>query len=869
MAETPRLHLPYIAASQAQKEVTHSIGLDRLDLLCQCAVLDRNLTTPPGSPTLGDAYIIAAGATGAWAGHDNELALWVSSQWEFIAPLPGFQCWVIDEAVLLYWTGTAWDVVTGPAGGATTFLGLTDTPATYSGQAGKVLQVNAGETAVEFGTAAGGGAPTDATYLVASSNGILSAERVITDSVDVTWDLATAGQVKAIIPAGAIALSQIEDVLSGTLLGRSTAAVGPLESLGVGPGLELAGGILSATGGGGGVTDFLGLTDTPDSYAGQAGKVVQVNAGATALEFGTPAGGDTLWERATLLASTLTDGLLAFWRMEEASGNRVDSVASIALAPTGTPTNAAGKTGQALAFDTTANTYLNAADSATLSVGTNQSFTIACWIYFNGTPSGARGVVGKGNASIAYANCEYLLGTSGTQLQWYIGNGSSSANLAAAGVTLAAATWYCVVAWYDATADLMFIQVDNGTPSQLANANGSFDSAGPVEVGRQPQWSGSTPFDGRIDNVAFWKRTLTNDERTALYNSGNGQDYPPTAGGTPVGMLSPVTSTDMLVLEASAATPSGVADGTTRWSGTDLEVRQAGAWVSLTAVTDPELLALSLLTSAADTLPYFTGPGTAALAPFTPAGRALLDDADAAAQRTTLGLGTMATQNASAVAITGGTMVVPHVECTTGIRLGDSTPPGVQLDVVGNGRATGWLAATTGLRLGGVTAPQGTTRLHITHPKASMGGIILSPSDADTGAYSAVYFTNLAGSTVGTISTTASATAYNTTSDVRLKEFVQTLVGALDVVRALKPVSFRWQADGSKGHGFLAHELMQVVPEAVSGLPDEVNLDGSIKPQGVDHSKLVPWLTAAIKELSEQVQALTARVQALEDALGV
>ncbi len=113
-----------------------------------------------------------------------------------------------------------------------------------------------------------------------------------------------------------------------------------------------------------------------------------------------------------------------------------------------------------------------------------------------------------------------------------------------------------------------------------------------------------------------------------------------------------------------------------------------------------------------------------------------------------------------------------------------------------------------------------------------------------------------ANSAVGNISVTASACTFNSTSDYRLKESVQLLTGGLARVSALKPSIYKWKADGSNGEGFIAHELAEVVPAAVSGEKDALNEDGSIKPQGVDMSRVVPILVAAIQELASEVNAL-------------
>ena len=134
-------------------------------------------------------------------------------------------------------------------------------------------------------------------------------------------------------------------------------------------------------------------------------------------------------------------------------------------------------------------------------------------------------------------------------------------------------------------------------------------------------------------------------------------------------------------------------------------------------------------------------------------------------------------------------------------------------------------------------------------------GWINRQSDANGGI--AAYFEVGASNTnVGSITTTASATSYTSASDYRLKEAVQPLVGGLSRLSALKPSIYKWKVDGSNGEGFLAHELAEVVPLAVTGEKDAVNADGSIKPQGVDLSKVVPILVAAIQELTAEVNAL-------------
>ena len=106
--DTTHLQLPYLAAAQAQKHVTHNEALRLLDAMVQLAVLDRDLHRAAGQPADGDRYIVASGATGAWAGWDGNIAYWVDGAWIRLVPRPGWRAWVDDEDVLLVFDGSAW-----------------------------------------------------------------------------------------------------------------------------------------------------------------------------------------------------------------------------------------------------------------------------------------------------------------------------------------------------------------------------------------------------------------------------------------------------------------------------------------------------------------------------------------------------------------------------------------------------------------------------------------------------------------------------------------------------------------------------------------------------------------------------------------
>ena len=222
-------------------------------------------------------------------------------------------------------------------------------------------------------------------------------------------------------------------------------------------------------------------------------------------------------------------------------------------------------------------------------------------------------------------------------------------------------------------------------------------------------------------------------------------------------------------------------------------------------------------------------------------------------------------QNSNAVAITGGDVEVARV----GVNA-DISSDAVGMLRVGASAIITDTTRTSKLQLmdvgAGWSIGGGWYGMLTWNKGAVTGALGFHQTGGDFGAGQPMYFYNGATTVIGSISTTATGTAYNTTSDMRLKRNVAPLTAALERLRALRPVEFLWTSDDSPGVGFIAHEVQEVLDGVITGEAGALDEAGEIVPQQIDMSKLVPWLTAALKETLAQVEALTARVAALEAA---
>ena len=151
---------------------------------------------------------------------------------------------------------------------------------------------------------------------------------------------------------------------------------------------------------------------------------------------------------------------------------------------------------------------------------------------------------------------------------------------------------------------------------------------------------------------------------------------------------------------------------------------------------------------------------------------------------------------------------------------------------------------------------------------SSEAGISINDKDGATNNPHFVQFRRQ-NTIIGSISRNGSndSVNYNTSSDYRLKDGIVDKTDGIEKLKQLKPRKFYWKSNTDKTlvDGFLAHEVSDIVPEAISGTKDAVDEDDNIIPQAIDQSKLVPLLTAALQEAITKIETLETKVKTLEE----
>ena len=226
--------------------------------------------------------------------------------------------------------------------------------------------------------------------------------------------------------------------------------------------------------------------------------------------------------------SDLDTSLIEHWKLDETSGPRVGSVSSLDLTDNNTVTAGGAKVGPITAgsayFQEVNLEYFSRATSSSLECG-DIDFTWACWVYltFNGQV-GVNTVIYK---EAQTGQRDYWLYVENATPVFAKENASGTFKAVSWGVKLPNFKWNFVVAWHDAAADTLNIQVNGGTPVSAAMAAaGQSVGAGVGSFLMGSSGAAGQYMDGVVDSVSFWKRTLTSNERAQIYNEGNGLDYP-------------------------------------------------------------------------------------------------------------------------------------------------------------------------------------------------------------------------------------------------------------------------------------------------------------------------------------------------------
>jgi hypothetical protein len=256
----------------------------------------------------------------------------------------------------------------------------------------------------------------------------------------------------------------------------------------------------------------------------------------------------------------LSDNLIAFWPLNEASGNAIDAHGSNDLVETsGTIGSATGTIGLARDFEAADTEYFEIADNADLSTG-DIDFTFAGWVEFE--TLAFSGILSKDNDGGGQR--EHGLWVISNALRWFVSANGIAENSITSSVTLSTGTKYFFVVWHDATNDQLGVSINAGTADTVAYSSGLADRTAPFRIGAVGSTASGIHMDGLINRLGFWKRVLTSAERTELYNGGSGRNYAYITGGSSATFSADRPS----VLTGSGTVVVPLTGTDTTWTGT-------------------------------------------------------------------------------------------------------------------------------------------------------------------------------------------------------------------------------------------------------------------------------------------------------------
>lgn len=224
--------------------------------------------------------------------------------------------------------------------------------------------------------------------------------------------------------------------------------------------------------------------------------------------------------RAHTTAPTLAGPLFGY-RLEEASGTRVDAVGGTPncdLTATNNPGNTTGKIGNAVSLSHSSAQSLSCSSNTSNNFG-DSDFTFGGWL--NVTSYAAGGYFGIVSKSIS-GHLQYgaLLNATTHKIEWYVNNFAGEVD---SNVSLSTGTWYCFTVYHDSVNNILFVTInDQASPNTASYSGGLSASTNTFWIGDQ---EGTRQFDGAIDAVYCWNSVLSSGDRTSFYNGGNGTEY--------------------------------------------------------------------------------------------------------------------------------------------------------------------------------------------------------------------------------------------------------------------------------------------------------------------------------------------------------